>query len=88
MLIVYTVGCRLPRVRFKNFATSPLSVPFQQWAHPDGGRIALAMHLEPGEITEQFDPNDPLVQLMLKAHPELRPVVLRNAWERILDGIL
>ncbi len=76
-------------MRFKNFSREALSVPFQAWTHPTkGGLITLSLGIEPGDITDEFDPNDPIVQVMLKAHPELRPVVLATAWERVLAGIL
>lgn len=77
-------------MRFKNFSGSIITLPFQVWVPPkkQDGYISLSLAVEPGEITDEFDPQDPFVQLMLKAHPELRPVTLATAWERVLGEIL
>lgn len=76
-------------MRFKNYSAGIISVPFQVWTPPKkDGQITLSLRIEPDELTHDFDPEDPIVQLMLKAHPELRPVVVKTAWEKILAGIL
>lgn len=78
-------------MRFKNYGRGIIQVPFQVWTPPKGqgdGHISLALCVEPGDITDEFDPEDPIVALMLKAHPELRPVVMRTAWQKVLDEIL
>jgi hypothetical protein len=76
-------------VRFKNFSPTLISVPYQVWTAPKKeGSITLSMNVEPGDLTPEFDPADPIVQLMLRAHPELRPVVMRTAWQRVLNEIL
>jgi hypothetical protein len=75
-------------VRFKNFAREVIAVPVVIWTHPKGGQIVENLLVEPGEISQEFDESDPIVQRMLKVHPELRPVVLATAWQRILDGVL
>lgn len=75
-------------VRFRNYSKDHISVPYQVWRHPKNpGQITLSVAVDPGEVTTDFDPEDPLIQLMLKAHPELRPYIVRNAWEKILAGI-
>jgi hypothetical protein len=43
----------------------------------------MAYILEPGDVTEDFDENDSIVQLMLKAHPELRSIIVPSVWERL-----
>jgi hypothetical protein len=76
-------------VRFKNFSPDTIRVPIQLWTRKETQEfIGLSVTIESGEITDDFDPNDPIVRLMLKAHPELRPVVMANAWERLLAGVL
>lgn len=76
-------------MRFKNFSREIISVPYQMWVAPKKqGHILLSMSFDPGEITQDFDPSDPIVQRMLQAHPELRPVIMATAWERVLAGVL
>jgi hypothetical protein len=74
-------------VRFKNFSSNLITVPYKAWRHPQGGHLAMNLIVEPG-VSEEFDPDDPVVQLLLKAHPELRPFVVPSAWDKILEGIL
>ena len=47
--------------------------------------ISIQRIMEPGYITEDFDPEDPIVQIMLKAHPELKPFVVPSVWERLVN---
>jgi hypothetical protein len=77
-------------VRFKNFSGDSILIPQRQWVFPAAPEnlITVNLRLEPGELTVELDPADPLVQVLLKAHPELRPVVLATAWQRVLDGVL
>ncbi len=77
-------------MRLKNFSKGIIRVPFSVWTppKPSVGRITLALVVEPDELTDEFDDNDPILKLLLKAHPELRPVVMRTAWEKVLDEIL
>jgi hypothetical protein len=75
-------------VRFKNFSKDPVEYDRQKtrWAGPNGSgwiEVKESSIIYPDEVTEDFDPNDPIVQLMLKAHPELRPIVVPNVWERL-----
>jgi hypothetical protein len=74
-------------MRFKNFSKEPIeySCATENWVFPaspgqfiDIRKQALVM---PGEVTTDFDPDDPVVQLMLKAHPDLRPLVTLSRWE-------
>ena len=56
----------------------------QGWVHHAAGGQILTLNyavIEPGEVTTDFDPDDPLVQRMLTAHPELRPIVTLSRWE-------
>jgi hypothetical protein len=77
-------------MRFKNFSAESITFDAgcQLWHYPEheGNLIRLAFVglVEPGEVTSEFEPDDPLVQMMLRAHPELRPYVTRTVWERIL----
>jgi hypothetical protein len=78
-------------VRFRNFSGSQILVPYKQWTFPSDpadNHITLSLTIEPDELTDEFDPDDPMVQLMLRAHPELRPVIMRTAWQKVLDEIL
>jgi len=88
-------------VRFRNYSSDLISVPLQVWIYPGArkeplgdlsrsgaGFITLSVEVPSGEVTQEFDPDDPIVKLMLKAHPELRPYVVKNAWEKVLAGIL
>jgi hypothetical protein len=79
----------LQPVRFKNFSGSIITLPYQLWIPPKktDGFLTVSVAVDAGEITEDFDPKDPIVQLMLKAHPELRPITLATAWERIQSGL-
>lgn len=76
-------------MRFKNFSKQPIEYDrrAQAWTHPEhkGSLIQVVekSFVEPGEVTADFDPDDPIVQLMLKAHPELRPIVVLSVWERL-----
>jgi hypothetical protein len=76
-------------MRFKNFSTEPIEwkTDTKAWTHPEypGSFIQIVERsfVEPGEVTADFDPDDPIVQLMLKAHPELRPIVVPSVWERL-----
>jgi len=72
-------------MRFKNFSAEPIRFGRQAWTHPQhGGLIEIVHRIEGNEITEDLDPEDPLVQKMLKAHPDLRPYVTPTAWEHLL----
>lgn len=78
-------------MRFKNYGDGTLILPLKQYVFPDApgeNHITLSLTVEPDELTQDFDPESPLVQLMLKAHPELRPFVLKTAWQKVLDEIL
>jgi hypothetical protein len=77
-------------VRFKNFSKGVITVPWRVWVPPRPleGHITESIGFDPGEITGEFDENDPVVQLLLKAHPELRPVVIATSWQRVLDDVL
>ncbi len=76
-------------MRFKNFCSEPIQFDAgsQLWHHPEheGNLVQLNFVglVEPGEVTQDFDEEDPLVQIMLKAHPELRPYVCPTVWDRI-----
>lgn len=76
-------------MRFKNFSQEPILYDgkSQAWTHPEHKgsfiRIDERKFVEPGEVTTDFDPEDPIVQLMLKAHPDLRPYVTPTVWERL-----
>lgn len=76
-------------MRFKNFSQEPIEYDRKTklWTHPaDKGsfiQIVERNFVEPDEVTQDFDPDDPIVQLMLKAHPELRPIVVPSVWERL-----
>lgn len=76
-------------MRFKNFSAEPIEwkADTKAWTHPKhpGSFIQIVERsfVEPGEVTADFDPDDPIVQLMLKAHPELRPIVVLSVWERL-----
>lgn len=78
-------------MRFKNFSSEPLKIPFQRWvkrseAQPGKleGRLDLSILFDPGEVSDELEPEDPIAKLLLKAHPELRPFTLPTLWERIL----
>jgi hypothetical protein len=76
-------------MRFKNFSERDIEyeVKNKVWMHPQYPdsfiQICERSFIEPGEVTIDFDPDDPVVQLMLKAHPELRPIVVPSVWERL-----
>jgi hypothetical protein len=76
-------------MRFKNFSRTDLVIPWTTtnwtWGDPVSGRIGIEQRIivEAGDVTTDFDPEDPVVQLMLKAHPELRPIVVPSVWERL-----
>lgn len=54
-------------------------------ATDEGGDDAIVVtHLyEPGEVSEDFDPDDPIVQVLLRAHPDLRPYEVPSVWDRL-----
>jgi hypothetical protein len=75
-------------MRFKNFSQETLVVQLQGWTHLDhegvhGGIILVSQIIGSGDVTKDFDPEDPAVQVMLKAHPELRPYVTPTVWEHL-----
>jgi hypothetical protein len=82
-------------MRFKNFSKELIVVKLspKEWVYqkmPELGSIVMAEFklVEPGQVTNEFDPDDPNVQLMLKAHPELRPIVVPSVWERLRQPAL
>jgi hypothetical protein len=72
-------------MRFKNFSGDSIEFPVAKgWRHPNGAiLITEKFIMEPGEVTTDFDADDPIVQIMLKVHPELRPYVTPTIWEWI-----
>lgn len=76
-------------MRFKNFSDGAIEYEriAKAWVHPahPGSFVEVVESrvVEAGDVTADFDPSDPTVQLMLKAHPELRPIVVLGVWDRL-----
>jgi hypothetical protein len=81
-------------VRFKNFSHEVIKCTLgnKNWIFPaqPGSHITVVEFklIEPGEVTAEFEENDPVVQVMLNAHPELRPFVVPSVWEWIRSPAL
>lgn len=81
-------------MRFKNFSREAIKCVLgdKTWVFPaqPGSFIQTVEFdlIEPGEVTAEFEEDDPVVQAMLKAHPELRPFVVPSVWERIRNPAL
>ncbi len=88
------------RVRFKNHSPDHISIPFQVFTYPGcrkepfgdlsksgAGAITLSVEIGSGDVSQEFDPDDPIVH-MLKAQRGLRPYVVLTAWEKVLAGLL
>ncbi len=77
----------MDRIRVKNFSTEPIEFDWVNVWRPRSGpgfiQIVEKRIMEPGEMTGEFDPDDPFIQRMLKIHPELRPYVAPSVWERL-----
>ena len=77
----------MSRIRIKNFSPEPVQFDLlQTWRFPGGSDFVQIVEkhiMGPGEVTQEFDPDDPYVQRMLKVHPELRAYVGPTVWERL-----
>jgi hypothetical protein len=58
-------------MRVRNEGREAVSLPFKRWRKKGEGSVSLALHIEPGETSEDIDlnldPNDPGVRAMLRA---------------------
>lgn len=80
-------------MRFKNFSREIIRVPVQVWRPPSSRprveaegeeHITISHVYDPGDVSEDYDPEDPVVRLLLQAHPELKPYVVPSVWEHLL----
>ena len=71
-------------MRLYNPTKDKIRIPLQSWKWGDGSRgfIDLALPYDPGEWTEEIDPEDPLVKRLLESG--LTPVVMPTWWERLM----
>jgi hypothetical protein len=74
-------------MRVRNEGREAVSLPFKRWRKKGEGSVSLALHIEPGETSEDIDlnldPNDPGVRAMLRAK-RLRVIEVPTRFQRIL----
>lgn len=74
-------------MRFKHLGDSQISVSFKVWAFPGTTDfIAINARFGPGEVTEDFPPENPMTQILGK-HPAFKPFVIPTIWDRLLTDL-
>jgi hypothetical protein len=72
-------------MRLRNATDQQIRAQLGQWIHPKGGAITMNIDYEPGEWTEELDPEDPIVKRLMESG--LKPVHMPDWWAKLLKGM-
>lgn len=72
-------------MRLWNPTDRPIHTQLSRWVHPNGGAITLSLPYEPGQWTEELDPEDPLVKKLMESG--LKPARVPTWFEKVLRGM-